>query len=169
MNITDLHTEENLDLEVPEKSKDYIRSLERGLAVIRAFSSGSRSLTLTEVANATGISRASARRFLLTLLELGYVGSDGRSFYLRPRVLELGQAYLRSESVSVIAQSHLEILTKELGESCSASVLDDADIIYTARSGKSNNVHQSGRGSAVARLCNFDGPGLAGIFTRTSD
>ena len=114
MNITDLHTEENLDLEVPEKSKDYIRSLERGLAVIRAFSSGSRSLTLTEVANATGISRASARRFLLTLLELGYVGSDGRSFYLRPRVLELGQAYLRSESVSVIAQSHLEILTKEL-------------------------------------------------------
>ncbi len=134
MNITDLHTEENLDLEVPEKSKDYIRSLERGLAVIRAFSSGSRSLTLTEVANATGISRASARRFLLTLLELGYVGSDGRSFYLRPRVLELGQAYLRSESVSVIAQSHLEILTKELGESCSASVLDDADIIYTARS-----------------------------------
>lgn len=117
----------------PTRSKDFVQSLDRGLAVIRAFSAESQQLTLSEVARATGLSRASARRFLLTLETLGYLGTDGRFFFLRPKVLELGHAYLSSFSVASIAQGHLEVLAESLGESCSASVLDAGNIIYTSR------------------------------------
>jgi IclR family transcriptional regulator, pca regulon regulatory protein len=112
---------------------DFVQSLDRGLAVIRCFSSERPSLTLSEVAERTGLTRAAARRFLLTLQELGYVGSSGRQFSLRPRVLALGYAYLSSFSVAQIAQPHLEDLTEELHESCSVSVLDGDDIVYVAR------------------------------------
>src|SRR5207237_9164578 len=76
------------------RSNDFVQSLERGLAVIRAFGPERTRLTLSEVAREAGLTRAAARRFLLTLVELGYVRSDGREFSLRPRVLELGYAYL---------------------------------------------------------------------------
>jgi IclR family transcriptional regulator, pca regulon regulatory protein len=112
---------------------DFVQSLDRGLAVIRCFSSEHPSLTLSEVAERTGLTRAAARRFLLTLQELGYVGSTGRQFSLRPRVLALGYAYLSSFSVAQIAQPHLEDLAEELHESCSVSVLDGDDIVYVAR------------------------------------
>ncbi|MFI5065847.1 MAG: IclR family transcriptional regulator C-terminal domain-containing protein [Streptosporangiales bacterium] len=112
---------------------DFVQSLDRGLAVIRCFSSEHPSLTLSEVAERTGLTRAAARRFLLTLQELGYVGSSSRQFSLRPRVLALGYAYLSSFSVAQIAQPHLEDLTEELHESCSVSVLDGDDIVYVAR------------------------------------
>jgi IclR family transcriptional regulator, pca regulon regulatory protein len=112
---------------------DFVQSLDRGLAVIRCFSSERPSLTLSEVAERTGLTRAAARRFLLTLQELGYVGSSGRQFSLRPRVLALGYAYLSSFSVAQIAQPHLEDLAEELHESCSVSVLDGDDIVYVAR------------------------------------
>jgi IclR family pca regulon transcriptional regulator len=112
---------------------DFVQSLDRGLAVIRCFSSEHPSLTLSEVAERTGLTRAAARRFLLTLQELGYVGSAGRQFSLRPRVLALGYAYLSSFSVSQIAQPHLEDLAEELHESCSVSVLDGDDLVYVAR------------------------------------
>ena len=101
--------------------------------MIRCFSSERPSLTLSEVAERTGLTRAAARRFLLTLQELGYVGSTGRQFSLRPRVLALGYAYLSSFSVAQIAQPHLEDLAEELHESCSVSVLDGDDIVYVAR------------------------------------
>lgn len=110
-----------------------MQSLDRGLAVIRCFSSQSPSLTLSEVADRTGLTRAAARRFLLTLQELGYVGSSGRLFSLRPRVLALGYAYLSSFSVAQIAQPHLEDLAEQLHESCSVSVLDGDDLVYVAR------------------------------------
>ncbi|HUZ37745.1 MAG TPA: IclR family transcriptional regulator C-terminal domain-containing protein [Streptosporangiaceae bacterium] len=110
-----------------------MQSLDRGLAVIRCFSSEHPSLTLSEVAERTGLTRAAARRFLLTLQELGYVGSSGRQFSLRPRVLALGYAYLSSFSVAQIAQPHLEDLAEQLHESCSASVLDGDDLVYVAR------------------------------------
>jgi IclR family transcriptional regulator, pca regulon regulatory protein len=112
---------------------DFVQSLDRGLAVIRCFSSEHPSLTLSEVAERTGLTRAAARRFLLTLQELGYVGSSGRRFSLRPRVLALGYAYLSSFSVAQIAQPHLEDLAEELHESCSVSVLDGDDLVYVAR------------------------------------
>ena len=117
----------------PGRRTDFVQSLDRGLAVIRCFSSEHPSLTLSEVAERTGLTRAAARRFLLTLQELGYVGSSGRQFSLRPRVLALGYAYLSSFSVSQIAQPHLEDLAEQLHESCSVSVLDGDDLVYVAR------------------------------------
>jgi IclR family pca regulon transcriptional regulator len=112
---------------------DFVQSLERGLAVIRAFDAEHAELTLSEVARAAGLTRASARRFLRTLAELGYVRSNGRLFALRPRVLELGYAYLSSLSLHEVAQPHLERLVGVLRESSSVSVLDADDVVYVAR------------------------------------
>jgi len=113
--------------------KDFVQSLERGLAVVRAFDRTHPELTLSEVATATGVTRAAARRFLLTLVELGYVRSDGRFFSLTPRVLELGYAYLSSLSLPEVAEPHLEALVAEVNESSSVSVLDAGDVVYVAR------------------------------------
>lgn len=116
-----------------EDRPEFVQSLARGLAVIRAFSAAQRELTLSDVARTTGLSRAAARRFLLTLETLGYIGSNGRLFHLRPPVLDLGYAYLSSLSLTDIAQDHLQGLSAHLEESCSASVLDDGDIVHIAR------------------------------------
>lgn len=116
-----------------ERPAGYVQSLDRGLAVIRCFSADTPRLTISEVARETGLTRAAARRFLLTLQALGYVGSDGRQFFLTPRVLRLGYAYLSSLSVADVAQTHLEQLADVVHESCSASVLDGFDIVYVAR------------------------------------
>jgi IclR family transcriptional regulator, pca regulon regulatory protein len=116
-----------------ERETEFVRSLGRGLAVIRAFSRESPMLTLSEVSQKTGLTRAASRRYLLTLQDLGYVGSDGRQFMLRPQVLALGYAYLSSLNVSEIAQRHMEALVEKVHESCSASVLDGTDIVYVAR------------------------------------
>jgi IclR family pca regulon transcriptional regulator len=115
------------------RGPDFVQSLERGLAVIRAFDRTHPELTLSEVATATGVTRAAARRFLLTLVDLGYVRSDGRFFSLSPRVLELGYAYLSSLSLPEVAEPHLEDLVAEVNESSSVSVLDDGDVVYVAR------------------------------------
>ncbi|MFC4010611.1 IclR family transcriptional regulator [Nonomuraea purpurea] len=112
---------------------DHVQSLARGLAVIRAFSATEPELTLSQVARATGLSRAAARRFLLTLVDLGYVRSDGRLFALTPRVLELGYAYLSSLSLPEVADPHLERLAAEVRESASVAVLDGEDVVYVAR------------------------------------
>jgi IclR family pca regulon transcriptional regulator len=115
------------------RSPEFVQSLERGLAVIRAFDKERRSLTLSDVARETGFSRASARRFLHTLVELGYVASDGREFTLRPALLDLGYAYLSSLTLPEIALPHLQELSRQVGESSSVAVLDGADIVYVAR------------------------------------
>lgn len=119
--------------EEPARSPEYVQSLERGLAVIRAFDAEHPQLTLSEVARMTGLTRAAARRFLLTLVELGYVHTDGRLFSLRPRILELGYAYLSSLSLPEVAQPHMEALVAQVHESCSVSVLDGDEVVYVAR------------------------------------
>ena len=111
----------------------YVQSLARGLAVIRAFGASTPRLTLSEVARATELTRASARRFLLTLESEGYVRVRDGVFELTPRVLELGFSYLSAQSLPEVAQPHLEALSREVGESTSASVLDGYDIAYSAR------------------------------------
>lgn len=113
--------------------REHVRSLDRGLAVIRAFDGEHPRQSLSDVARRTGLTRAAARRFLLTLAELGYVRTDGRLFALTPRVLELGYAYLSSLSLPEIAQPHLEALVREVQESASVSVLDGPDVVYVAR------------------------------------
>jgi IclR family pca regulon transcriptional regulator len=115
------------------RNSDFVQSLDRGLAVIRAFGPDRERLSLSEVARATGLTRAATRRFLLTLVKLGYVRSDGREFSLRPRVLELGYAYLSGLAMPEIAAPHLEELVARVRESSSISVLDGDHIVYVAR------------------------------------
>jgi IclR family transcriptional regulator, pca regulon regulatory protein len=116
-----------------EPSGQYVQSLARGLSVIRAFDTDHPEMTLSDIARRTGLTRATSRRFLLTLVELGYVRTDDRLFTLTAKVLELGFSYLSSLTLPEIAQPHLEHLAASIHESTSASVLDGFDIVYVAR------------------------------------
>jgi IclR family pca regulon transcriptional regulator len=112
---------------------DFIQSLERGLAVIRAFDAEHPRLSLSEVATRTGLSRAAARRFLRTLTSLGYMRAEGSHFALRPKVLDLGYAYLSSLTLPEVATPHLEQLVEQVHESSSVCELDGEDVVYIAR------------------------------------
>lgn len=116
-----------------EPSGDFVQSFARGLAVIRAFDADHAELTLSEVAVRADMPRAAARRFLATLVSLGYVRTSDRAFALTPRVLELGYSYLSALSLPEVAQPHLERLSHELDESTSLAVLDGTDVVYVAR------------------------------------
>jgi IclR family transcriptional regulator, pca regulon regulatory protein len=97
------------------------------------FSRDRPALTLSDVARLTGITRATARRILLTLEEVGHVRSDGRLFSLTPRVLSLGWAYLSSLNLWETAQPLMEELADRTNESCSVATLDLPDVVYVAR------------------------------------
>ena len=116
-----------------DPSGQYVQSLARGLSVIRSFDAEHPEMTLSDISRRTGLTRATSRRFLLTLVELGYVKTDDRLFSLTARVLELGFSYLSALSLPEIAQPHLEQLAASIHESTSASVLDGTDIVYVAR------------------------------------
>ena len=127
--------------------KDFVASLARGIEIIRSFTAPpekgisdppapvgpSDALTLSQVAARVGVARAVARRFLLTLAELGYVATDGKYFRLTARVLDLGYAYLSSMPFSNLATEFLQEVSEQTKESSSASVLDGQDIVYVAR------------------------------------
>ena len=109
-------------IQTPAKPGDaYVQSFARGLAVIRSFSAGAPSQTLSEVAAHTGLTRAGARRILLTLQGLGYVQQDGRAFFLTPRILDLGYAYLSTMPLWNLAEPVMEALVEQVHESSSAS------------------------------------------------
>ncbi|WP_146361058.1 IclR family transcriptional regulator domain-containing protein [Arthrobacter yangruifuii] len=114
-------------------SGQFVQSLARGLVVIRAFDADHVQMTLSEVSRRTGLTRATARRFLLTLAQLGYVRTDGRTFELTALVLQLGYSYLSGQSLPQLTQPVLEDLSREISESTSASVLDGDEIVYIAR------------------------------------
>jgi IclR family transcriptional regulator, pca regulon regulatory protein len=114
-------------------SPDYVQSLHRGLSVIRAFDAAHAALTLSQVAARAGLSRAVARRLLMTLEYLGYVVRNERHFSLTPRVLELGSSYLSSLSVAALAQPFMEEVARSIDESCSLAVLDESDVVYVQR------------------------------------
>ncbi|HEY4276825.1 MAG TPA: IclR family transcriptional regulator C-terminal domain-containing protein [Conexibacter sp.] len=115
------------------RPREFIQSLERGLAIIRAFGPHAPEQTVSELAATTGLTRATARRFLITLMELGYLESDGRIFRLTPRVLELGYSFLSGLRFPDVALPHLERLVSEVDESSEASILDGDEIVYVAR------------------------------------
>lgn len=117
----------------PRPGDTYVQSFARGLQVIRSFSAQAPQQTLSEVAQRTGLTRAGARRILLTLEGLGYVRSNGRQFSLAPRILDLGFAYLSSLPLWNLAEPVMERLVEEVKESCSAAVLDGPDIVYVLR------------------------------------
>ena len=110
-----------------------VRSFERGLRVIRSFSAQTPEQTLADVARKTDLNRATARRFLLTLEELGYVRRIGDRFALTPRVLDLGYAYVSSFGVPQLALPYLEQLSEQVHEASSLGVLDGSDVVYVAR------------------------------------
>lgn len=119
--------------ETAPASDQFVQSLARGLMVIRAFDAEHVRMTLSDVSRRTGLSRATARRFLLTLEELGYVRTDGRNFELTALVLALGYSYLSGQTLPQLAQPLLEDLSRRISESTSASILDGPDIVYVAR------------------------------------
>ncbi|MFB2554218.1 IclR family transcriptional regulator domain-containing protein [Herbiconiux liangxiaofengii] len=112
---------------------EFIEAIARGLDVITAFGSTGQAQTLSELSAATGLARPTVRRILITLAELGYVRSDGGSFSLTPRVLDLGMAYVSASNLWEIARPHLTELSRATGESCSLAQLDGSDIVYVAR------------------------------------
>lgn len=112
---------------------EFVQSLERGLAVLRAFDGEHPLMTVADVAKATSLTRATARRLLHTLVALGYADTDGKWFELTPRVLDLGHAYVSSLQLPDIAQPFMEALSEQVHESVSASVLDGHEIVYVAR------------------------------------
>jgi IclR family pca regulon transcriptional regulator len=122
-----------LSSSLSERERHFVQSLERGLVVIRALNGPGPGLTLSDVARRTELTRAAARRFLLTLEDLGYVRSADRRFSLTPRVLELGYSFLSSLTLPELAQPHLRELVEQVHDSSSVSVLDGADIVYVAR------------------------------------
>ncbi|MFZ0666550.1 MAG: IclR family transcriptional regulator C-terminal domain-containing protein [Acidimicrobiales bacterium] len=115
------------------RNSPYVTAFGRGLSVIRCFSANSSSLTIAEVARLSGLNRATARRFLYTLEAHEYVGNAGGKFFLRPRVLELGYAYLSSLEIGEVFQQALQELAETLNETCSAGVLDGHDVAIVAR------------------------------------
>ncbi len=118
---------------MPGRNGDFVNSLARGLSVISAFSAADPALTLSQVAERTDLARATARRILLTLVELGYMEQNGRTFSLQPKALDLGFAYLSSLQLPDIAEAHMEALVAEVRESSSLSVFDGSDVVYVAR------------------------------------
>ena len=116
-----------------ETGPDFIEALARGLDVIRAFGPNRSTMTLSEVAAATGLARPTARRMLLTLEELGYVRAAQGGFALTPRVLDLGMAYIGSIGIWDISRPHIEQLVGHTNESSSIAQLDGSDIVYVAR------------------------------------
>ena len=112
---------------------EFVQGLERGFAVIKAFSVESPRLTITDVAARTGLTRAVARRYLLTLQALGYVTCRDSSYALTPRLLDIGFTFLSTIGVADIAQPFMETVSASLHESCSVSMLDEAEIVYVGR------------------------------------
>jgi IclR family pca regulon transcriptional regulator len=117
----------------PRPGDTYVQSFARGLAVIRSFSAEAPSQSLSEVALRTGLTRAGARRILLTLEGLGYVESQGRQFRLTPKILDLGFAYLSSLPLWNLAEPVMEEMAADVKESCSAAVLDGTELVYVLR------------------------------------
>jgi len=113
--------------------RTFVQSLERGLSVLRVFGADAPALTLADVARRADLTRATARRILHTLHALGYVATDGKTFELTPKVLDLGYAYLSSMHLGDIAQPTMEALSEHVHESVSLAMLEGDDIVYVAR------------------------------------
>src|SRR5580692_9987868 len=151
---------------------DFMTSLARGLAVIQAFSQKKRQLTISQVSNKTGFSRAAVRRCLYTLAKLGFAGSDdNRHFFLQPRVLALGHSYTSSMPLATAAHPILERFSRMMHESCSIATLDGLDIVYVARAnvtrimaidlGVGSRLPAFGKFACCSRICRRTNSNLA--------
>jgi IclR family pca regulon transcriptional regulator len=123
--------------------RDWIAGLEKGLSIIECFDDANPRLTASQAGERCGLTRTATRRYLLTLEHLGYVATDGKLFWLTPRVLRLGQSYLESARLPRIVQPFLQRVTAGTQESAYVSVMDGDEIVYIARNG-SNRVMNTG-------------------------
>src|SRR4051812_32358455 len=123
-----------------ESRTEFVGSLERGLRVLQTFSRQHPQLTLSEVAALTELSPATARRSLLTLERLGYIGRTGRRFLLRPRVLVLSSGYLSAINTEVVLQPFLQEVVNLTGGSSSVTILDDDEIVYIAHASRNRAI-----------------------------
>lgn len=115
--------------------RDWIAGLEKGLSIMSAFDSEHSRMTSSQVGQRCGLTRTAARRHLLTLAHLGYVATDGKLYWLTPRILRLGQAYLESARLPRAVQPYLQRVTAGTGETAYVAVLDQDEVVYIARSG----------------------------------
>lgn len=121
-------------MDTPIAQKDLIEGLGKGLRVIEAFDDDHPRLTPSEAAERTGLTRTAARRYLLSLVHFGYADSDGKQFWLLPRVLRLGQSYLGAARLPRLVQPFIQRLSMDCGETVNVSVLDGHEVVYIARS-----------------------------------
>jgi IclR family pca regulon transcriptional regulator len=122
------------DLKAFDGDPDFMVSLARGLAVIRAFDEAHPRLSVAEASARSGIPRSAVRRCLYTLQRLGYVGGEGSIFFLRPAIVSLGHVYLASTPLAASAQPVLDQIARVTGDPCSISVLEDVEVLYIANS-----------------------------------
>ena len=115
------------------EDKEFMATLAKGLAVLGSFDKQRPAMTLSQAAQATGVSRATARRILRTLTELGYVVQQGRQFSLSSGILKLGFAYLATQNWIEQAAPLMRQLSEQFHESCSAAILEGTEIVYVAR------------------------------------
>jgi IclR family pca regulon transcriptional regulator len=123
--------------------RDWIAGLEKGLSLIQTFDEANSRQTATQAGLRCGLTRTAARRYLLTLLHLGYVASDGKLFWLTPRVMRLGQSYLESARLPRIVQPSLQRVAMGTQEISFVAVLDGDDIVYIARNGQNRSMNTS--------------------------
>lgn len=121
--------------------RDWIAGLERGVSIIEAFDDAHSRMTASEAGQRTGMTRTAARRYLLTLQHMGYVATDGKLFWLTPRVLRLGQSYLESARLPRIVQPFLQRVAAGTHENAYLSVLDGDEVVYIARNGPSRSMN----------------------------
>jgi IclR family pca regulon transcriptional regulator len=117
-----------------QTDRDFVGAFEKGFAVIEAFNASEVALTAAVVAEKTGLTRAGARRYLLTLTKLGYAEFDGKFFRLTPRILKLGYAYLSGASLTKLAQPILEMIGERMNEVASLTLLDGDEVVFVGRS-----------------------------------
>ncbi len=115
------------------ESEGFVRSFARGLSVLTALGKGHGQHTIASVAEATGLARSAVRRILLTLCELRYAETDGKTFHLTPRVLTLGLSYISSLPYLNHAQHAIQELSAEVEESCAIAVMDDTEAVFVMR------------------------------------
>ena len=129
------YTEQDIERDAEDKpqDKEFMATLAKGLALLGAFDKQRPAMTLSEAAKVTGFSRATARRILRTLAELGYVVQNGRAFSLSSGILRLGFAYLATQNWIERASPPMRQLSEEFHESCSAAILEGTEIVYVAR------------------------------------
>ena len=124
----------------PIARADLIEGLGKGLRLIEAFDDEHPRMTASEAARRTGLTRTAARRYLLSLCHFGYAASDGKHYWLAPRVLRLGNSYLEGSRTARLVQPYIQRITNATGETVNMSVLDGHEVVYIARSSSQRRV-----------------------------